>query len=622
MNSLIDLLSSVLAEAGTQCGIDTTQDRKTILRRVEQEGESFLTITLPSMVKDLYLALDRELVSPELFAAFKRRKGEMLPVFMGGFFRLLFDPYSGVLLDEVKGTLQGALAIRSIVQVTGLLGKLFEQCSPKRTDAAMERYIENDARVAYYDTYAEAELAKLGVTKRELRVAAHALYGRVLSEADRMIKHDLLFPHHGPGAVADKLTGNRKWLQPAWPERLESTFPFGKWAFNSWLNYLEEVDAGRVADPGAEIPVKVISVPKTQKTPRIIAVEPTHMQYMQQAVRGVLEIALSHDHVANAIVGYSSQEPNQLLARKGSVDRSLATLDLSDASDLVSNDLVNYVFHDWPAFLLAIQSTRSQYAEVTRGDKTVKVKLHKFASMGSALCFPIEAMMFSIITLVGIRRVLGTSTSLADVVRLTAGSVRVYGDDIIVPSDYAQSVAATLEATGLKVNRNKSFWSGNFRESCGKEYWYGHDVTYAKVRFRLPSLQKALSDDVEATVHTVALRNNMYMLSRFETVEWLDALLEKRLNGVYPRVYPTSAALGRHDLTGYDIHKTDLDLHKPMVKAYVVNVKSPRSYLDGYGALMKCLGKRSDLPNPDPEHLLRAGRPSALRIKQKWTSPV
>ncbi len=622
MNSLTDLLLSVLAEAGTQCGIDTTRDRKTILSRVEQEGESFLTITLPTIVKDLYQALAGEIVTPDLFRPFKRREGEMLPVFLGGFFRVLFDPYSGELIDAVRGTRQGALVIRNIVQIAGLCGKLFEQANPKRTRDALARYIDNDARVGVNDTKIDEELAKLGVQKRELRVATHALYGEVLREVERKLKHDLLFPHHGPGAVADKLLGNKKWLQPSWPERLEEVFPFGKWTFSSWLNYLDEVDAGRVADPGAEIPVKVITVPKTQKTPRIIAVEPTYMQYMQQAVRGVLEVALSHDLMANAMVGYSSQEPNQLLARKGSLDGSLATLDLSDASDLVSNDLVSYLFHDWPAFSLALQSTRSQYAAVNLGDKTELVKLHKFASMGSALCFPIEAMVFSIITLVGIRRELGSHTSLADVVRLTAGSVRVYGDDIIVPSDYALSVVACLEASGLKVNRNKSFWSGNFRESCGKEYWYGHDVTYAKVRYRLPSLQKALSDDVEATVHTVALRNNLYWLSRFDTVNDLDALLEKRLNGVYPRVYPTSAALGRHDSTGYDIHRTDNNLQKPMVKAYVVNVKSPRSYLDGYGALMKCLVTMSGLPNPDPEHLLRAGRPSALRIKQRWTSPV
>lgn len=70
MNSLTILLLKVLEESGTQCGVDTSKDRETILTRVEKEGFSFLTITLPTFVKDLYRALDDCAVTPDLFKPF------------------------------------------------------------------------------------------------------------------------------------------------------------------------------------------------------------------------------------------------------------------------------------------------------------------------------------------------------------------------------------------------------------------------------------------------------------------------------------------------------------------------------------------------------------------------
>jgi len=541
VNSLIDLLLEVLEESGTLCGIDTSQDRKTILARYQTEGESFLTITLPSIVKDLYRALDQEEVTPDLFASFKRIKGRKLPLFMGGFFEKLFDTESGVLTHVASendlAAAEAAQVIRAIVQVTGLCGKLFEVCSDKRNQAAMERYIENDSTVRAFDMLRESKLAEQGLRKTDLRHIMHVLFGNVLKEANEAILREELKPHHGPGSTADRLLGNKKWQQPQWPERLEDVFPYGKWAYNSYLNYLDDVLNGRVEDPGPEVPVKVISVPKTQKTPRIIAIEPTHMQYMQQGVRGVLEKAIANDKFVTAMMGYSDQTLNQRLAREGSLTGALATLDLSDASDLVSFELVDYLFKDWPALRVALWATRSQQARVL--DQVID--LAKFASMGSALCFPIEAMVFSAITIAGIYAGLGRNTKLEVLIRDLEGKVRVYGDDIIVPTEHAQSVVDCLEACGLKVNRAKSFWSGYFRESCGKEYWRGFDVTYVKLRHRLPTLRKPLSEDSAAVVHTAAFANNLREGKCYtNVVALLDALMDKRLKGLYPLVLPTS----------------------------------------------------------------------------------
>ena len=619
---MLPLLYIVLEESGTICGIDTTQDMKTILRRFENEGDEFLTITLPSFARDLYRALADEKVTPDLFLPFGRLKGCKLPKFLGGFLSNIFDPDSGDMLDIASESTLAVDSIRSLVQISGLLGKLHDQASPKRTAAAMHRYISNDARVGEYDRVSinkrlgELDFGDFSIS--DLRISLWMYFGDFLNDLERVIANGDVVPSHGPGAVVEKLRGNAKWRQPAWSERLEEVFPFSRWAFNSYLNYLDSLDADQVAEPGAELPVKVISVPKTQKTPRIIAVEPVSMQYMQQALRNAFERTLERHSTAYALIGYKSQIPNQNMALQGSLDGSLATLDLSDASDLVSNDLVCYLLNEWPHFLEAIQATRSQTAIVNlgNGEKTL-VSLNKFASMGSALCFPIEALVFATIVLTGVRKESishGGKASLKEVLPM----VRVYGDDIIVPVNCAQSVVALLEACGLKVNTNKSFWTGRFRESCGKEYWNGHNVSYTKVRFQLPTLSKSLDRDVDSTVHTVALRNNFWNQGWFRVVEFLDKCLDKRLNGVYPCISPTSSALGRFSFEDLTVDRTDIWQQRPMVRAYTVNVNPPESFLDGYGALMKCLTKTSELPNPDVRHLLRGGRPAALRIKLQY----
>jgi len=219
VNSLIDLLLEVLEESGTLCGIDTSQDRKTILARYQTEGESFLTITLPSIVKDLYRALDQEEVTPDLFASFKRIKGRKLPLFMGGFFEKLFDTESGVLTHVASendlAAAEAAQVIRAIVQVTGLCGKLFEVCSDKRNQAAMERYIENDSTVRAFDMLRESKLAEQGLRKTDLRHIMHVLFGNVLKEANEAILREELKPHHGPGILLTGFLATRNGSSPS-----------------------------------------------------------------------------------------------------------------------------------------------------------------------------------------------------------------------------------------------------------------------------------------------------------------------------------------------------------------------------------------------------------------------
>lgn len=152
------------------------------------------------------------------------------------------------------------------------------------------------------------------------------VFGNVLSEMDRKIDFGELVPRHGPGATADKRRGNSKWIMPFWHDRLEFLFPYREYAIPNWRFSSEDQDVTWL-DPDEELPVQLTAVPKTQLTPRLIAIEPTVMQYVQQALMTSLVPELENDSLSGSFVAYTDQAPNQALAQKGSMDGSLATLD-------------------------------------------------------------------------------------------------------------------------------------------------------------------------------------------------------------------------------------------------------------------------------------------------------
>jgi hypothetical protein len=252
--------------------------------------------------------------------------------------------------------------------------------------------------------------------------------------------------------------------------------------------------------------------------------------------------------------------------------------------------------------------------------------------MGSALCFPLEAMVFLTVIFLGIERELGTPLSRKQVVNCYSGRVRVFGDDLIVPRDNVLSVIGELETFGFRVNVGKSYWIGRFRESCGKEYYDGNDVSIVKVRQVLPTSRL----DADGVIAAVALRNLLYWAGIWSGARWLDNYLGKMLKH-FPNVAPTSPLLGRESALGYQFETLDPYTHSPLTKGYFVRAKPPPSHLEGIGALLKCLSMESpallryhlrrlgvpniDTANVDDEHLERSGRPQRVNIKLGRRSP-
>jgi len=357
--------------------------------------------------------------------------------------------------------------------------------------------------------------------------------------------------------------------------------------------------------------VRVITVPKTLKTPRIIAIEPTAMQYAQQGLMEMLYDGVNRIDTLHTMIGFSDQTPNQRLARKGSSHGGLATLDLSEASDRVSNQLVRELLSNHPHLHRAVDACRSRKADVPGHGV---IRLAKFASMGSALTFPLEAMVFLTTIFMGIERGLNTPLT-REIISSFSGEVRVYGDDIVIPVEFVTHVIGSLEALGFRVNSSKSFWTGKFRESCGKEYYDGEDVSIVRVRHVFPSSREQTTE-LEGIV---SLHNLLFGAGFWATCRWLLPQIERLIP--FPAVASTSSVLGRHSFLGYEYSRMHPTLHYPLVKGVVIKDTPKRSELEGSGALMKTFLKQSDLPFADKNHLLFAGRPIARTTSFGWFRP-
>jgi hypothetical protein len=147
--------------------------------------------------------------------------------------------------------------------------------------------------------------------------------------------------------------------------------------------------------------------------------------------------------------------------------------------------------------------------------------------MGSALCFPVQCIVFSAIALYAAmlywRGECPTSSLKADDPILCVprwfmehlvvdpekidqdhlAMPRVFGDDIIVDSRLAPYLTHLLTTFGFSVNLSKSFTGSQaFRESCGGFYWGGYDVT--PLRFRVKGAGAPLGASAVASLVSLA----------------------------------------------------------------------------------------------------------------------
>ena len=228
------------------------------------------------------------------------------------------------------------------------------------------------------------------------------------------------------------------WTHPLWREQCQ----LSDWDPENWV----QVVAGSRVD----------TVPKTFKTDRLICIEPEMNMRLQ---RGIGKMIRKRLHRVG--INLNDQTRNQEYARIGSTTGSLCTIDLSRASDSVALELVRDLLpHSWFEALCAV---RSSYTQLPSGKWH---KLEKISSMGNGYTFELESLIFWAL-----------ASACIDCSGVDDKRVSVYGDDITLHHSVAPLLIHVLETVGFETNVEKTFVVGPFRESCGKHYFNGVDVS-------------------------------------------------------------------------------------------------------------------------------------------------
>lgn len=143
MKSLINLFLAMHADMCICTGATPdSRDVLYIMRRLEKEGLSFLTITLPTFASDLEAAVSRgSLNDPCLFVSFRKSAGSSIPAFLQGMMRQIFDDDGVLLVDS------SVVAFAAIRQLCLFNKRITISCTSKRQKAAYREYRELDSGI-------------------------------------------------------------------------------------------------------------------------------------------------------------------------------------------------------------------------------------------------------------------------------------------------------------------------------------------------------------------------------------------------------------------------------------------------------------------------------------------
>lgn len=210
---------------------------------------------------------------------------------------------------------------------------------------------------------------------------------------------------------------------------------------------------------------KIITVPKSAKTDRVIAVEPSGNLFFQKGVGAMIRKRLKRYNV-----DLNDQTRNQKLAEIASLGNSLATVDFSAASDSISYWLVEFLLPK--TWFEVMDRLRCQRGSI--GDELIHFE--KFSSMGNGFTFELESLIFYAL-----------AKSLVPSDHNHFKDISIYGDDLVCPSEFETSLLQLFETCGFTLNSQKSYFTGYYRESCGHHYWDGKRICPTYIRSSMTS---------------------------------------------------------------------------------------------------------------------------------------
>ncbi len=271
---------------------------------------------------------------------------------------------------------------------------------------------------------------------------------------------ELLLGRFGPGATFSDRGG--KTTVPDKMSSVPSLTRDAVWYLPQWLSTQWGADfAQRHGELSFVEGNRFATVPKTALIDRSIASEPSINGFYQLALGRALRERLRKKADWDLD---KAQAIHRRVAGIASVTRELATLDLSNASDTVSKELVRLLLPR--AWFDELDFLRSKKTLI---DKKWVV-LEKFSSMGNGYTFELETIIFAAITCV-MTRLTGNGKG------VLGRDVFVFGDDIICMDGVVSELVAALRFFGFTINEEKSFHGNSpFRESCGADFFNGDDV--------------------------------------------------------------------------------------------------------------------------------------------------
>lgn len=521
---------------------DLERDKATINRRLACEGLSFATVTLPNLSKAFLASIEHETCT---FEGFKTRNG--LPVFLRG----LFVCY--------KSRYRRTEALRAIYQITNLFKKLRGDYNKTTIMNMIQKFHDDDI--------------KLGEAAREVENPSQTLQlaRYFLNEyfQDFDLNHHSFVGRPGPGATNTKCPRSRRYEPTQMYRKHDDVMPYAVWFYplltdvnHRARHYIDLVNKSKL-EPTARYKV----VPKYWGKGRGICIEENESQFLQQTLAKGIRWKIDHSDLREYIQ-IDNQELNAQKALDASKDGENATIDMSDASDMILRLLVLFMFQD-TAIVDALEAVTTQLISFhDEGEQTKMIcsynlaleavgmaeskiplvfRANKFAPMGSGLCFPIMTLVHYFLIKAIICRSYNVSPE-------EAGKVFVYGDDIVIPSKYAEAVFTELPLFGMKLNRNKSFVRSKFRESCGIHAYNGVDVTPVYMKY-IPNTTKPTA------LHGAAVAE--YTLRRNGFVKCANAIVRQlhRQDGSLEYVPPGRGVFG--------IYRDDLPKVPPFKRKWI-----------------------------------------------------
>lgn len=390
---------------------------------------------------------------------------------------------------------------------------------------------------------------------------------------------------HGPGAVAERLKQHEKSCFPNWPHKLQGTF--------AWKTCGKTAGSDASRPLSHEMASRLISVPKTAKGPRLIAAEPTSHQWCQQLLLRFL-FDQCRKSFGTHFIDFKDQRKSGDMVLKASLDRKLATVDLSDASDRLTCWTVERIFRSHCGLLEALHAARTRHIRDNISSVPSFLLLRKFASQGTATTFPVMSLVMLCIAL-GCTLSDKDNITWDDIMKCRT-SVRVFGDDIILPSHGYERLVLAMDLLQLKVNVAKSYVTGYFRESCGTDGFRGYDITPVKPR----TLDVGSPASCLAVVDT---SNNLFNKGLFYASDSARSLLPEMVRNRI-RVVGNSEAgfFGFTSFCGSDerhlVKRWNNRLHRTDVRVWTIRDQTKKPKRGGFDALLDFFARAHSPINP------------------------